>query len=522
MELLLQKIKHLDKKQICFFLAIMLTPLAGCELILFLQGMLLQDLSLLTSQCNDEVAYYLQISGILKYGHPLGYWGYNEGHALHGTLSAWSPALYVLQIIYGKVFGWTYNYPVYSNILWMTVAMGIFALVVKPDARQTTKIVLLYLASLYVSRYVVSGMAEPSVYSITIITVGFIIGLNSNRESNFYKTMCLYGTLVFLFFLCLMRPYFVVLYLFPLFFCINNRSKKTMKLMAIITLVVAAFNIVLYMQITSQYTASYFTPLINWDWLRLLISNPKMGLVNLRSLIGEALNYFFQNIGTGVANGNYVGAIYLIYLLMTIIYFCRMVTGIRAKSRKDIAIYGVLFVSMILLFVACATIYDLRVGSRHMTAFTLMGIFFICADNDVYDGKKQYILLILACMWLCFAQNTSEFDWKLPKIKDGQQTEYLEAQHLLDKKGLVNENASEPWENTVDFDLDADWHDLYAMPDGVGIQFCMREYLEANLDNLKAGYLCTKIDSEIDERCEEKGLTQIAEYGNVRIWDLQK
>ena len=59
------------------------------------------------SRWNDELFYYKTIEGITRYGMPQGYFGYNESHALVGTLGAWSPIIYTFDAIWGAYSGGT-------------------------------------------------------------------------------------------------------------------------------------------------------------------------------------------------------------------------------------------------------------------------------------------------------------------------------------------------------------------------------------------------------------------------------
>ena len=48
----------------------------------------MSDGSLLTSEWNDELFYFKQVEAIIDHGYPLGYYGFNESHALSFSFAA--------------------------------------------------------------------------------------------------------------------------------------------------------------------------------------------------------------------------------------------------------------------------------------------------------------------------------------------------------------------------------------------------------------------------------------------------
>lgn len=89
-----------------------------------------------SSEWNDELFYFKQVEGIVNYGFPLGYFGFNESHALQLSFAAWSPVLVFPWILWGLVFGWNLLSPVICNIVLMTVTIFVFVWLVKPTWKQ--------------------------------------------------------------------------------------------------------------------------------------------------------------------------------------------------------------------------------------------------------------------------------------------------------------------------------------------------------------------------------------------------
>lgn len=67
----------------------LLCAMARCAV----QGGSIGQVYLPGSQWNDELFYYKQVEGIITYGYPQGFFGFNESHALKLSFAAWSPVL---------------------------------------------------------------------------------------------------------------------------------------------------------------------------------------------------------------------------------------------------------------------------------------------------------------------------------------------------------------------------------------------------------------------------------------------
>ncbi len=128
-------------------------------------------------QWNDEGAYYTLIKTWLATGQPLGYWGFDGGHAILGTGSAWSPAILFPYAVFGMMFGWHYSSVFYANLLFLTLAQVLFLLLVKPERKMQFRMFLLQAVSSIVLLYSVTLMSELLRFSLAIILAGMIYRL---------------------------------------------------------------------------------------------------------------------------------------------------------------------------------------------------------------------------------------------------------------------------------------------------------------------------------------------------------
>ena len=106
---------------------------------------------------NDELSYYKQIEAMVKYGYPQGYFGYSLTHARDLSFGEWSVFLLIPYAIIGKMFGWTLITPIICNIFFVTVALSVFALLVRPTNRQMYFIICIIAFFPLMIRYIVSA-----------------------------------------------------------------------------------------------------------------------------------------------------------------------------------------------------------------------------------------------------------------------------------------------------------------------------------------------------------------------------
>ena len=126
---------------------------------------------------NDEGAYYELIKTWLATGQPLGYWGFDGGHAIVGTGSAWSPAILFPYALFGMMFGWNYSSAFYANILFLTLAQVLFILLVKPETKYLIRMLLMQGMSVIVILYSTTLMSELLRFSLAIVLAGMMYKL---------------------------------------------------------------------------------------------------------------------------------------------------------------------------------------------------------------------------------------------------------------------------------------------------------------------------------------------------------
>ncbi len=493
-----------------------LIPLVACLIMCIKDGIGIADVYLANSRWNDEAFYYKMIGAVDRYGQPLGYFGYNGSTARIGHFGPWSPALFVFYILYAKLFGWSLISPIYCNIMLMVIAMGVFALLTRPNKRQICSVFFLYCSCTIITRYVFSSMSEISIYALLIIYLGIAIKMLRQEEKHNICFEIILNIITFI--LVLMRPYWLLLTVLPGFYWFSRSNKK---LIVVFESAWSAFGLAMYFFINQYFCAAYYKSIINFEWLELIFEDISQGIYNMMHIFISSLWEILQYAGEGVINGSPVGSIYALYILVILyfIYLCRKCQG-DDKTRKFCVCYFLFYLCAML--VAIIYLYDINVGSRHATGFIFLFIFII---SIMVKSKKHFVLFLGFYAWLLCIRATDQYTYQIPVYTEAKEMILAKGRADLAEKGLIDINSNNPWDNTLIWlyadETTVDFTHLYAVPDGMGIELYFKDNVLKEFDMLKPKYIMTNIGEEIDLLCRYEGKEILAEYGNVHIWQLR-
>ena len=176
-----------DKRYMTLLKAVLmaLLPLLCCLVRTAAEGRSIGQVYLPSSEWNDELFYFKQVEGIVNYGFPRGYFGFNESHALQLSFAAWSPVLVFPWILWGLLFGWNLLSPVICNIVLLTITMFAFVWLVIEVHFALSLIAMLF------AHLLMYKMVEGSKHFLTFIAAGIFIV--SMLETRYYKKAVLLG-----------------------------------------------------------------------------------------------------------------------------------------------------------------------------------------------------------------------------------------------------------------------------------------------------------------------------------------
>lgn len=126
---------------------------------------------------NDEAAYYVLIKTWLSTGMPKGYWGFEGGHAILGTGSAWSPAILFPYAVFGEMFGWGYGSVAIANVAFLCIANALVLILCRPDSRGILYLLLVEILSSHIWLYLNTIMSEVLRYALGMILAAMLYRL---------------------------------------------------------------------------------------------------------------------------------------------------------------------------------------------------------------------------------------------------------------------------------------------------------------------------------------------------------
>ena len=294
-------------------LLLALLPPVCCLVYCAGQGRGLAEVYLPVSEWNDELFYYKQVEGMVAYGYPQGYFGFNESHALKLSFAAWSPVLVFPWVIWGLLFGWNMMSPIFCNIVLMSLCCFLFVWLVRPTWKQLGILTVLFCLYTPFVRYMLSVMPEVICFSMLIIF--YSLAINYLRRGTGWKLALLFllsGVMT------LMRPYMLLFLLLPAWFWIReSKWKGAAGSLAVLTAVLG-----LYAYIKKNFGAEYFAPLFFTDWVTAFFEQGFFG--GIRYTFGKLYymgkdfgRHTIQGIRTGLASGAFFGGFLVCMAVLT-------------------------------------------------------------------------------------------------------------------------------------------------------------------------------------------------------------
>lgn len=528
-----------DKRNITLLKALLLAalPVLCCLVRCVSEGRTIGEVWLPACEWNDELFYYKQVEGIIHYGYPQGYFGFNESHALKLSFAAWSPVLVFPWILWGFLFGWNLLSPVICNIVLLTITCFLFVWLVRPTWKQLGILTLLFCLYTPFTRYMLSGMPEIICFSMLILF--YALAINYLNRVRGYKLVLLF---IMASVMTLMRPYLLLFMLLPAYLWIRKAQWKGALGSGLIIVVTLGA----YAGIKHYLGAEYFAPLFFTDWVTAFFERGLFG--GLRFFFGKLyymgksfLGHTNQGLRTGLASGAYFAG----YLVMLCILLGQSIADWRSVKRlknageagraaeltKKLIVQVHLAFSFIAMLFALLLMYKLTEGSKHLLTFMAAGIFVVAMMQTRF--YKKTVLLGVTFLFLYTYRAVDPYDYGIPYIQEEASETYAYWEGVLEEKlELDTENGVPNFENSVIWVFNDQlpdgtketvaWQYLYALPEGFGISCCMPDYIHEKFETLQSRYIATLSGGEIDEMCRDAGCSEIGRRGTLVIYRLHE
>ena len=510
-------------ERILWAMVMALLPPLVCLVTCILEGRMPADAYLPASEWNDELIYYKMVEGIVDYGYPRGYFGFNESHSALFSFAAWSPVLVWPWILWGLIFGWNLYSPFVCNVVLLSLAMFLFVWLVHPTGKQKGILAVLFAAFPPFTRYMLSGMPEVICFVMVIAALALIIS---------YMEEELKSRLVFLFILTalmtLMRPYLIVFMVFPLYFLIK-KGKWAGLLGDLGILAVTAGS---YAMIKKYFSAEYFTPLFRTEFIDAFRDTGLWGGIKniLYQLIYKSKEYFamlIEGFRSGLAAGAYFAGFWLVLLILLV----QTAVSFRKKEKNRTLLYGGLALCFLAMWAALLLMYKPYEGSKHLVTFIVAGIFAISLMETRFYKKMIVTAAVFVYLYSVLGQ-AHPYDYQIP-YKSGELEESVAYwQRVFHEEMSLQKEDSPNYDNVViwtlyDYDR-ADgtqnmtpWQYLYGLPEGFGISCCYSEYVTEHLEEIQSKYLIVLPGGSVEALLQEKGIVPLAERDNVILYRLR-
>lgn len=455
---------------------------------------------------SDEWGYFKQVEAMINYGKPLGYWGYNSGHAAWGTMGPHGYALLVPYCIMGILFGLHLNSITIYNIILLCLANLCFVILTRPENRQLIRLSVVNFLLFIKFQYSISSMTEPLKFSLAIILAGMFYKLRFDKSSNIFRFVVVPFFIVYCSHAYLIFSVFVPIYLFLIMTKFGQFIRILVTLAA--TLVYVCFTYYIWTNISAPYVGG---GAINNTFSEILRSPVIGGFSLLKdTLVNVVKSTFFLK-----EMPEYFSWFFLLWwFLIFSIAGHLLYSAFRKVSCFIDAICIYILVSFLILhfFFGIGEIsWTLLRGLNNALCIVF---YLLCLHKNVIIPAWGGVIICLVGIHINFVT------WKEVIIKERfYNKEFIEE---IEKERedfqnifILSESMEEPWNNTLSIFYEGGYNGhkfVFALPKGIGINTMMDE------DALiKSKYVMISRGDDIEREWNLKKRIKLEGYSEVFI-----
>jgi len=434
---------------------------------------------------NDEAAYYALVKTWLQTGMPVGYWGFEGGHAILGTGSAWSPAILFPYAVFGTMFGWNYSSVAIANVLFLCIVNALVILLLKPDKKGILGLICLELLSCHMWLYLNTIMSEVLRYGLAILLAALLYRIWFEEAG-----VCLKYVITPCYILLVIQVYIFFAFAVPIYiFAIMKDSKKkwyTKALFGFLMMAIVAFSSYYLLHLISSNYNIYKTEML----LETLKQKDMFGAVKtflwmFKVGILDLIQCFLRPVGYGLFRW-FVPFLGLMSVAPIALWFWKKklhgTDGKAALTDKDSKIWLTISYSIVLFVIMYITVYSLEA----FTFYRGVGIVVLFALTLLSQtDKKRFFTVMLICYGIGLAfvpMNMRDFNTER-YLSTEERAEWDELAKELEGSIYVKESKTVATENMTAKEANrwANTAALYtmepklicAMPAGLGVNFAM-------------------------------------------------
>lgn len=481
--------KYLKKNWI-LITAVIFSPLIIALILLAIQAIAQGEFLLPMPAWNDEGAYYSLVKTWLATGQPLGYYGFNGGHAILGTGSGWSFAIIAPYALFGRIFSLGYHSVFFANVFFLCLAHGIFLWLTKPEKQKLIRILILQFTSVISILYITTSMSEPLRYGMAIVLAGMFYRLFFLETGKIFKFVILPIYILLISQVYIFLVFSVMIYMMGI---LKEKKIWVRLIWSFLTMAFVAGGSYYFLHlISSNYniykTENLFQAIREFDILGAVVAflkNVKDGIYSLYSICDPY-----------VGHGMFLWFVPLCILFVALPFFFWFIKRKENKYKKtDVIIYAIVAYSVGLFVFMYISVYSLE----RFTFFRGTGIVILFAMYlmVMLEEKKIYYLFgILFGIGIVFLpMNLQDFSDERYLTKQEQNEWTMLEEELTNLIPIVK--TDDPWENTIAvYTLEP--RVLASIPAGAGINMMM----DSTVFVEEAAYILLPIKDKSDLRGE--------------------
>lgn len=460
-----------------------LLPVLVVLIISFVNGASMFDLR---PVWNDEFFYHAQVKGVLEYGKPLGYWGYNGTHAKVGTFGPWGAPTIMLMALFARLVPGNLNMLIMSNLLCACLANYAFLKFTKPGEKMLQRLILVY-ATLYVNHlYSLTAMAEIFRYAMAVLLAGLTYFLLRRKEHPRYSVVLLVVAPLMIF--VAMSAYIPFAAVLPIWcYAVYRRYPALLKykwVYAAACVVFTAMTAVVLFAVNEATAAPYTV-----NWVGNVLAHLREGIFTGLQFVLESswdnfrecvLKYAFSPSSFAAEFGfiSYYILAYLFAIVMAawaVFRSCNKQTS-SSHEGKEIPLIALYF---LVAFVAAFVVLYASPGWTFVRGINVAFVYVLylaAADSDVSSmnmiRRVALFSLIGIIPFICALND----DFLVDRAKSISEEELILQEKFAEHIQLSEEN--DPWGNTVSY-YGYGGSILY-LPDGVGVNYMRDSAAEQN------------------------------------------
>jgi len=464
-------IDKLRKRNIILAVVVILLPILQAGVIA-LFSFVKYGVALPGLKWNDEAMYYALVKtwvtqGAHKtFGFPIGYYGFNGGHALMNTGSAWNSFIILPYALFAGMFGLNYHTIYFANLTFLTLAQVIFLLIVKPDLKTKIRFAFVSLFSTPVLLYISTQMSEPLRYSLTIVLAAMIYKLFATPTDKRNK---LFSYLILpLYIIFTVQIYIFFVFVIPVYIFGLLRDKK------------------IWIRIVSTLVSLMLVGGGSYYWLHLVSSNYNiykterllnaLGSGDIKGVISAALGMLKEGLADllSLTRGFALrGLIPWFVLLLAVLFLASLMVTVKStKGSLDKALGWSGMASLVIFVGAFITMYSLD-PNTFFRSNAIVALFVVYLLLLTEKKTSFFVSTAVFALGIVFVPvNLAEYGQERYLTKEVE-ADWDKLSDVMEENIHLG-NEDEPWKSTVAL-YTLEPRVIAAMPAGTGINLMLNE-----------------------------------------------